>query len=58
MPEIRQPKDHLTQNGGRLLLQCLEFENDLISCFNKLMALPCILNFLRSHYILNHRKLS
>lgn len=43
MPEIRQPKDHLTQNGGRLLLQCLEFENDLISRFNKLMALPCIL---------------
>lgn len=30
MPEVRQQKDHLTQNYGRLLLQCLAFENDLI----------------------------
>lgn len=30
MPEVRQQKDHLTQNCGRLLLQCLAFENDLI----------------------------
>lgn len=43
MPVVRQQKDHLTQNGGRLLLQCLAFENDLISCFNKLMELSCIL---------------
>lgn len=30
MPEVRQQKDHLTQNGGRLLLQFLVIENDLI----------------------------
>lgn len=30
MPEVRQQRDHLTHNGGRLLLQFLEFENYLI----------------------------